>query len=350
MNPRPVVLFEVLHPGDVLEVIPGVLLVRFCNGQSALIESKVGTRIVLGTGHGIDLERSSIGFWLKDQTYSVLDDPRGYVKIVLLNGISEAIANAYVPGSGSTARWIFNKAAEEGVNYTLNKVTENRAPQSALPHSASADTPSLSDQESYTVVNLFPDGKILVTPVKGMVSLDAGGTAQAILPEGSTTMGDMARSDGYISTPGTEGYTINNLWMGLSARWSPADGTEIHTRTPDLSLIYDSPLYTTDCPINPDYLEIRLNGTLITSHGEIGNNTVEVPVPESLAFHAGSNLLEGFLTEANRSFRHRISATLTVADDAFATPPADIQGFGLFRGKKNGLTLVPFGLSGYCRL
>ena len=167
MNPRPVVLFEVLHPGDVLEVIPGVLLVRFCNGQSALIESKVGTRIVLGTGHGIDLERSSIGFWLKDQTYSVLDDPRGYVKIVLLNGISEAIANAYAPGSGSTARWIFNKAAEEGVNYTLNKVTESRAPQSALPHSASADTPSLSDQESYTVVNMFPDDKILVTPVRG---------------------------------------------------------------------------------------------------------------------------------------------------------------------------------------
>ena len=88
-------------------------------------------------------------------------------------------------------------------------------------------------------------------------------------------------------------------------------------------------------------MEIRLNGTLITSHGEIGNNTVEVPVPESLAFHSGSNLLEGFLTQANRSFRHRISATLTVADDAFATPPADIQALASSAAKETVLRWSP---------
>ncbi len=343
IDPRELEVNEKLFPGDALEVIGGPLSVRFCNGQSVGVpDSQWGTRIVLGKIEGgIVLERSSIFFKLKNLAYNVQNDPRGYGKVVLIDGLSEAIANVVAPGSGSVANWVFNKAAENGTNYILKKVGDSRAPQNALLRSADADTSSLSNQESYTVVNLFPDDKILVTPVKGMVSLDAGGTAQATLPEGSSTVGDMARSDAYISTPGTEGYTINNLWMGLSARWSPADGSEIHTRTPDLWLSYDSPLYTTDCPINRDYLEIRLNGTLITNHGEIGNNTVEVPVPESLAFHAGSNLLEGFLMEANRSVRHQISATLNVAEDAFAAPPDRIEALAYSAAKKTVLRWSP---------
>ena len=66
-----------------------------------------------------------------------------------------------------------------------------------------------------------------------------------------------------------------------------------------------------------------------------------MPVPKSLAFHAGSNLLEGFLMETNRSFRHQISATLNVAEDAFAAPPADIKALVCSAAKKTIIRWSP---------
>ena len=323
MDPRPVVSGEVLLPGDHIEIVGGDFKIDFCNGESAVISAGIGsTRIVLGSD-GIASKRSSMSVMLDNLAYDIKNDPRKYGRIAIYKGIGYGTGKLF-----SGASWLFKTAVSAATKYGLKHLT------GAQYKSLTKDVPGVTlekdiatvPQQFHTVISLFPDGKIMFNPIHGQAQLDFGST-QAILAEGSRTMGDMTSDDPQITSFGSEGYNLEQVY-GLSAHWF-GDGSEIHTRTPTPGLGIDPRPYTYESPVNPNYLEIRLNGQLVPDAriDPVSLTVNNIAVAPAEAFLAGSNTLEAYLMEDNRPFRHRIAGNLIVADDAFATPPSEVSAY-----------------------
>ena len=316
MDPRPVVVGEVLLPGDTIQIMSGTFHIKFCNGESAVISAGIGsTRILLGSD-GIASKRSTMSVMLDNLAYDIKNDPRKYARIAIYKGIGYGTGTLF-----SGANWLFKTVVSEATKYGLKHLTGAH-----YRSATSAEDISTVPQQFYTVISLFPDGKIMFNPIHGQAQLNFG-SSQAILAEGSRTMGDMTSADPQITSFGSEGYSLEQVY-GLSAHWI-GDGNEIQTRTPSLSLAIDPWPYTHDSPVNPNYLEIRLNGQLVPdasfdSSGLVLNN---IFVTSTEAFLAGNNTLEAYLTEKNRPFRHLITGNLIVTDDAFATPPSEVSAY-----------------------
>jgi len=323
MDPRPVASGEILLPGDHIEILSGDFKIDFCNGESAVISAGIGsTRIVLGSD-GITSKRSSMSVMLDNLAYDIKNDPRKYARIAIYQGIGKATGKLF-----SGANWLFKTTISAVTKYGLKHVT------GAHYESLTKDVPSVTSaeyiptvpQQFHTVISLFPDGKIMFNPIHGQAQLDFG-SSQAILAEGSRTMGDMTSDDPQITSFGSEEYNLEQIY-GLSAHWF-GDGSEIHTRTPALGLGIDPRPYTYESPVNPNYLEIRLNGQLVPDAriDPVSLTVNNIAVAPAEAFLAGSNTLEAYLTEKNCLFRHLISGNIIVADDAFDTPPSEVSAY-----------------------
>ncbi len=322
MDPRDLIRGEILLPGDTVGVISGELLLRYANSESSLVTSTTPTRIVLGSS-GIASERSYISFWAENIGYDIQNDPRKYARFFLFQAAGAGVSSM-LPG----VHWVFKIGASTGskciLNFFAGHQSGKKAGDKSLYFSKTASDDSIG---SRAVVNIFPGGAIMFHPLQGQALLDFGSNTTT-LAAGSLSMGDLEADVPFLSRPGGEGYSLSNVAYGLSARWF-GSGSEIHTRTPTLGISVDTDPYTRASMINPDYIEVRLNGRLVADAGidQVSKIVRNIVVSPEAPLKAGSNILEAWLEEANRPYRHKITGSLTVAGDAFAEPPSKITAF-----------------------
>ncbi len=333
MEPRDIVLGEILHPGDTIGVISGALLILLSNGESALVTATTSTRVALGS-NGIASERSYISFWMENLSYDIANDPRKYMKLALFQAAGSGTSNALPAG----AHWVFKYGISPGTKYIFKFFSGGQSLKKADSKFPST-LKVISDTSlgARAVVNIFPGGPIMFHPLQGQALLDFGSN-RTTLTAGGLSMGNLEADIPFISSPGGQGYSLSNVAYGLSARWFGSGG-EIHTRTPALGIGVDPDPYTYEPMINPDYIEVRLNGQLVSDAGidpvsKIVKNIVASP---DRALKAGNNTLEAWLEEANRPHRHKVTGSIMVADDAFATPPTEVTALS---NAARGLTIV----------
>ena len=320
MDPRDIIQGETLLPGDTIGVISGELLLRFANGESSLITSTIPTRIVLGSS-GIDSERSYISFWAENVGYDIQNDPRKYARMVLFGLAGKGISSALPAG----IHWVYKTGASSAGKYILKLIAGRQATNKVGNKSLYASQKSSeSSGGGRAVVNIFPGGVIMFHPLQGQVLLDYGNNKTTLAAD-SLTMGDLEANVPFISQPGGDGYSLANVAYGFSAHWFGSGG-EIHTRTPTLGIGVDRDPYTNASMINPDYIEVRLNGRLVPDAGidPVDKTVRNIVVSPDAPLKNGSNTLEAWLEEANRHFRHKITGSVTVAGDAFAAPPSKV--------------------------
>ena len=320
MDPRDITTGEVLLPGDTIGVISGELLLRFANGESALITSTTPTRIVLGS-NGVASERSYISFWVENYSYDIQHDPRKYARMSLFMLSGKGMSSALPAGT----HWVYKMGASALGKYILQLIAGPQALNKARNKLLStSEKSSESSGGGRTIVNIFPGGTIMFHPLQGQALLDYGSN-KTTLAANSLTMGDLEASVPFISRPGGDGYSLTNVAYGFSAHWFGSDG-EIHTRTPTLGIGVARDPYTNESMINPDYIEVRLNGRLVPDAGidPVDKTVRNIVVAPDAPLQNGSNTLEAWLEEANRHLRHKITGSVTVAADAFAAPPSKV--------------------------
>ncbi|MEI6564806.1 MAG: Calx-beta domain-containing protein [bacterium] len=311
--PRFVAEYEVLLPGDVVEVLgkgseDGDLILRFCDGHATRIQSFWGIRIQLGQAHGVDSERSSITFSLLNQSIDVAQNPRDYGRVLITDYIADAAGNALVPGSGMV-RWGFRKAGTEGMKYVFEKagVSKSKALEAASVRAAGSDPFASS---TYIHAQFFSDGTLRAQSFDGMVSLSAD-TVEKSIPAGASVLLNLN-----ADVPEISGLAVNEPAAGSSDfQWSVLNNTVLTNRTPYLEILYAFG----EGVFKLNTLECRINGVLATEYCSIGIQKAELRTPPELALVPGTNHLEAAVTCLSGERR---TAAVDVIYNASVPPPA----------------------------